>query len=454
MTFEIKEAKRLGARLLIQLSGVSGSGKTYSALHLAYGLTGGDSSKIIGIDTENRRMSLYADCLPNKEPFRVLEFFAPFSPARYVEAIKACCDAGAEVIVIDSVSHEWESEGGCEWIANNSSGRLADWKTAKREHKRFMTFMLQCPAHIIACTRAREKTDFSDTRNPVSLGIQPIQEKNFSFEATVSLLMHEQGKSQDVLKCPAELQKILGRGQGYITVNDGMALRHWVDGGGVVDQEVERARGLFLNAAEQGLEVLRKTYKEVPQSIRDTLGQSFMDSVVASAQAFDEGRAQVTDSSINDLNRQIASQQINGTAESKSEPAPVKTVTGGVGNEMFAAPVSNDGKDNETDYEQASALRRAPTAKPDTSVAAPDSTPATDPVADDSARADLPDLTLLKLRDKQQLIRTVNNLPKEKIDELTAGLIAEFGFDNQTQMSIQLTHQNHADFIHAFIKGQ
>ena len=175
MTFEIKEAKRLGARLLIQLSGVSGSGKTYSALHLAYGLTGCDSSKIIGIDTENRRMSLYADCLPNKEPFRVLEFFAPFSPARYVEAIKACCDAGAEVIVIDSVSHEWESEGGCEWIANNSSGRLADWKTAKREHKRFMTFMLQSPAHIIACTRAREKTVFSDTRNPVSLGIQPIQ---------------------------------------------------------------------------------------------------------------------------------------------------------------------------------------------------------------------------------------------------------------------------------------
>jgi hypothetical protein len=60
----------------------------------------------------------------------------------------------------------------------------------------------------------------------------------------------------------------------------------------------------------------------------------------------------------------------------------------------------------------------------------------------------------LKLRDKQQLIRTVNGLPKEKIDELTAALIAAFGFDNQTQMSIQLTHQGHADFIHAFIKGQ
>lgn len=423
MTFEIKEAKRLGARLLIQLSGVSGSGKTYSALHLAYGLTGNDSSKIIGIDTENRRMSLYADCLPNKEPFRVLEFFAPFSPARYVEAIKACCDAGAEVIVIDSVSHEWESEGGCEWIANNSSGRLADWKTAKREHKRFMTFMLQCPAHIIACTRAREKTDFSDTRNPVSLGIQPIQEKNFSFEATVSLLMHEQGKSQDVLKCPAELQKILGRGRGYITVEDGMALRHWVDGGGVVDQEVERARGLFLNAAEQGLDVLRKTYQEVPRSIRDTLGQSFMDSVVASARAFDEGRAQVTDPSINDLNRQIASQQINDA----SEPVPAPTLD----------PVGNG-------------IPEAIQDNPDHDLSISESVSTATPIAADP----LATPASLKLRDKQQLIRIVNGLPKEKIDELTAALIAEFGFDDQTQMSIQLTHQGHADFIHAFIKGQ
>jgi hypothetical protein len=306
MTFEIKVAKRLGARLLIQLSGVSGSGKTYSGLQLAYGLAGGDSSKIIGIDTENRRMSLYADCLPNGEPFRVLEFFAPFSPARYIEAINACCDAGAEVIVIDSVSHEWESEGGCEWIANNSSGRLADWKTAKREHKRFMTNMLQCSAHIIACTRAREKTDFSDTKNPRSLGIQPIQEKNFSFEATVSLMMTDQGKRQEVLKCPAELQKILGRGTGYITAADGAALRQWVDGGGIIDPEVEKARGLFLNAAEQGLDALRATYQQVAKGVRDALGQEFMDSVAASARAFDEARQAGEDPTITDLNRQIA----------------------------------------------------------------------------------------------------------------------------------------------------
>jgi len=292
MTFEIHEAKRVGARLLIQLSGVSGSGKTYSALQLAFGLAGEDASKIIGIDTENRRMSLNADCLPGKARFRVCEFYAPFSPSRYIEAIDACIQAGAEVIVIDSVTHEWESEGGCEWIAHSANSRIPDWKRAKAEHKRFMTYMLQSPAHIICCTRAREKTDFTDPKNPRSLGLQPIQEKNFSYEATVSLMMLNSGASQDVLKCPAELVKILGRGRGYLTAKDGLALRSWVDGAEPINQQVERARGILQNAAAAGVAALRKAMDSVPEPVKVLLPDSFVESVVASAEAFDRERIQ------------------------------------------------------------------------------------------------------------------------------------------------------------------
>lgn len=287
--FEIRTAQRHGARLLIQLSGVSGSGKTRTALELAFGLAGGDASKIIGIDSENRRMSLNADCLPGGARFRVLEFFAPFSPERYIAAIEAACKAGAEVIVIDSVSHEWESEGGCEWIANQT--RFPDWKRAKHEHKRFMTYMLQCPAHVIACTRAREKVDFTDPKNPRSLGIQPIQEKNFSFEATVSLLMHDQGRRQDVLKCPGELQAILGRGDGYLSAEDGAAVRAWVDGATPIDPKVEHARGMLQNVAEAGVEALRRAWEATPRTMQRKLGAKFLESVKASAAAFDAGRA-------------------------------------------------------------------------------------------------------------------------------------------------------------------
>ena len=306
--FEIKTAERQGARLLIQLSGVSGSGKTYTALQLAYGLANNDASKIVLIDTENRRGSLYANALP--QPFRVIDFYAPFSPERYIDAIDAACKAGAEVIVIDSVTHEWESEGGCEWIATNTSGRIADWKTAKREHKRFMTHMLQSPAHVIACTRAREKVDFSDPKNPRPLGIQPIQEKNFSFEATVSLMMHDQGRRQDVLKCPAELHDVLGRGADYVTSEDGVSLRRWVDGGKAINPKVEHARGMLLNAAEGGVDALRSAWEATPKAIQKALGKAFIESAKASAAGFDKlkqgAQQQAQDPALSALNAAAA----------------------------------------------------------------------------------------------------------------------------------------------------
>lgn len=307
MTFEIRTAERQGARLLIQLSGVSGSGKTYSALQLAYGLAGNDAGKVVMIDTENRRGSLYADSLPGKSKFRIIDFYAPFSPARYIQAIEAACNAGAEVIVIDSVTHEWESEGGCEWMANQT--RFPDWKRAKAEHKRFMTYMLQSPAHIIACTRAREKVDFSDPKNPRPLGIQPIQEKNFSFEATVSLMMHDQGRRQDVLKCPSELQSVLGRGQGYITAADGLALRQWVDGAVRVDPDVERYKGALLNVVEKGMAALQDAWGKTPAHIRQALGDGFKEQLKAAAKEYENVRlpaaADVPNSirSLNDADR-------------------------------------------------------------------------------------------------------------------------------------------------------
>lgn len=324
MTFQIRTAERQGARLLIQLSGVSGSGKTFSALQLAFGLAGGDASKIIGIDTENRRMSLNADCLPGGQKFRVLDFFAPFSPARYIEAIDTAVQAGAEVIVIDSVTHEWESEGGCEWIANQS--RFPDWKTAKVQHKRFVTHMLQSSAHIIACTRAREKIDFSDPKNPRPLGIQPIQEKNFSFEATVSLLMHEQGSRQDVLKCPAELQRILGRGRGYITAEDGAALKAWVDGARPVDPQLEQARGTLQNAAEGGISKLEAAWANLPNVLRKRLAGDWWESVKASALAYDQARSGATEDSeaVRALNAQIRQQ---GQSPLSVDPKPVAVQT-------------------------------------------------------------------------------------------------------------------------------
>jgi ABC-type dipeptide/oligopeptide/nickel transport system ATPase component len=284
---QIREAKREGARLVIGIAGVSGSGKTYTALQLAYGLANGNGKKVGFLDTENRRGSLYADSLP--QPFLIGDLYAPFAPQRYIDAILEFQQAGVEVLVIDSVTHEWEGVGGCEEIA--SATRFPDWKRAKAEHKRFMNVMLQSNMHIVACIRAREKVDFSDPKNPRPLGVQPIQEKNFMFEMTASVLMHDAGHRQTVLKCPSELTGILGRGAGYITADDGKALRQWVDGATAIDPDIERHRNSLQTVTESGLDALGKAWMAVPAKVRKALGQPFLDTLKASAISYDQQRS-------------------------------------------------------------------------------------------------------------------------------------------------------------------
>lgn len=283
---QIREAKREGARLVIGIAGVSGSGKTYTALQLAYGLANGNGKKVGFLDTENRRGSLYADSLP--QTFLIGDLYAPFSPQRYIDAILEFQQAGVEVLVIDSVTHEWEGVGGCEELA--SATRFPDWKRAKAEHKRFMNVMLQSNMHIVACIRAREKVDFSDPKNPRPLGVQPIQEKNFMFEMTASVLMHDMGQRQTVLKCPSELTSILGRGAGYMTADDGKALRQWVDGATAFDPTVEQYRNSLRTVTESGLESLKKAWLDAPAKVRKSLGHSFLETLKTAATSYDEQR--------------------------------------------------------------------------------------------------------------------------------------------------------------------
>jgi len=296
MCIEIREAKRAGARLVIGIAGVSGSGKTYTAIQLAYGLAGYDSSKIGVLDTENRRGSLYADILRDRDgkraPFAIGDLYAPFSPQRYIDAIHAFVKAGVEVLVIDSVTHEWEGLGGCTDIAENTTGKMANWKLAKREHNRYMNVLLSSPMHIIVCIRAREKVKITNGGAKVeALGIQPVCEKNFMFELTASMLMENAGRSQQSLKCPADLVNVLGRGGDYITAADGYALRQWVDGADVqVDPKVEAYRGRLLSQTEQGAAHIEACWGKVPAHIRSAIGEGGYTQILDAARAFDAER--------------------------------------------------------------------------------------------------------------------------------------------------------------------
>jgi RecA/RadA recombinase len=319
-TLQIRKAQREGARLVIGIAGVSGSGKTYTALQLAWGMANGDASKVGFIDTENRRGSLYSDALVSKDgtinQFLIGDLYAPFSPQRYIDAILEFQKAGVEVLIIDSVTHEWEGTGGCQEIAANTTSRMADWKRAKAEHKRFMNALLQSDMHVICCIRAREKTDFSNPKEPKALGLQPIQEQNFMFEMTASVMMYDQGTRQEVLKCPVDLAPILGRGNGYISAKDGLELRKWVDGAKKLDSGIEHARNSLQTVTEKGEQAVIDAWEALPAKTKAKLGDEFRQTLVASAKEYDRLRA--LDKPANDNQPSIVTklnQKLSGAAE-------------------------------------------------------------------------------------------------------------------------------------------
>lgn len=271
----IRQAKRGGSKAIIGIAGVSGSGKTYTALKIARGMVS-NASEIGFLDTENKRGSMYADILDG--PFMIGDLYPPFSPKRYSEAIKEFQEAGVKVLVIDSVSHEWEGEGGCDDIANAplaAGKKMANWIGAKRDHKSFMNTLLQCNMNIICCIRAREKTDFKDPSKPVSLGVQPVCEKNFMFEMTASLLMENEGKSQKFLKIPAFLQKAFGSGNGYLGIETGKNIIDWINTGEKEDPEVTKCKSELLMACELGIAGLTALWNNLTPAMQKKMKSHF-----------------------------------------------------------------------------------------------------------------------------------------------------------------------------------
>ena len=280
----IRPAVRAGSKLVLGIAGQSGSGKTLTALLIARGMV--DSAKEIGfLDTENRRGSLYADDLDGT--FMIGDLFYPFSPDRYATAIKEFQAAGVKVLIVDSISHEWES--GCMEIADAPllrGKKMADWKRAKAEHKKFMTTLLQSDMHVICCIRAAEKTDFTNPSKPVSLGVQPLCEKNFMFEMTASILMFNEGMNQQHLKIPRDLKTVFGDGNNYLGIETGKSIISWVNSG-EYDPEMESYRNKMQLASNGGCDELKTAWLLMPKSMQDKM-ISIKTPLWESAKAVDE----------------------------------------------------------------------------------------------------------------------------------------------------------------------
>lgn len=225
---QLKQSERKQVKLRLGLSGASGFGKTKSALLLAYGMTG-DWSKIAVIDTENSSASLYSD-LGN---FKVLDLSAPYSPERYIQAIDLCEKSNISVIIIDSVSHEWNGSGGCLDIHEKLGGRFQDWANVTPRHQAFIDKILQSQCHIITTTR--RKMDYSldvgsnGKTQVVKHGTKEITRDGFEYELTVNFEIINENHLAKASKDRTSL--FANKPEFVITIETGRKILEWCNSG-------------------------------------------------------------------------------------------------------------------------------------------------------------------------------------------------------------------------------
>ena len=179
---QLRQSERRQAKIKIGLQGCAGSGKTFSSLLLAKGLTNGDFTKVAIIDTENGSADLYAH-LGN---YNVLSLQTPFTPQKYVEAIEVCEKAGMEVIILDSISHCWDYL--LDYHSSLAGNSFTNWAKIKPLEKLFIDKILQSNAHVIATMRTKQDYVLNQKDGkfiPEKVGLKAVQRDGLDFEFTL-----------------------------------------------------------------------------------------------------------------------------------------------------------------------------------------------------------------------------------------------------------------------------
>ena len=268
MATTFKKATKEQAKLRLALFGVSGSGKTYSALRLASGL----GEKIALIDTENRSASKYSD----RFDFDVAECKNPT-----IENIKLIINdaKGYDVLIIDNLTHVWlELLQEVELIARTKFGgnSWSAWSQGTSKQRSLIDAILNFPGHIIATMRAETNwtTQVNDRGKvePVRIGEAPKQGKGIEYEFDM-LMQLESNHSVVVLK--DRTGKYQDKLIEIIDENLGRELSDWLSDGVIPQENVTEPTTVEPNFSDllekitscQTVEELNKLYTSLHKPV-------------------------------------------------------------------------------------------------------------------------------------------------------------------------------------------
>lgn len=264
---EFKKALKEKIWVKVLIGGSSGSGKTWSALRLATGIASkSGGAGVAAIDTENGRIKYYAD------QFNFFDLqLRDYSPEKYIEAIDAAIDAGFKVLIIDSISHEWN-------YCNELNGKMAgsntwaNWRKITPRHDAFMEKILQSPLHIIATVRGKDEytQDVKDGKTTIrKVGLGYKQRDNIEYDYTVTFNITD--KDTHIADAMKDNTHIFEGKYDLLTEKHGKALYDWANSGeGEMPQftKMEYTKGEVekniddIEDVELLKEILEETFKQ------------------------------------------------------------------------------------------------------------------------------------------------------------------------------------------------
>ena len=201
----------LKAALKMGLFGPAGSGKTFTALLLAEGLARG--KRIAFVDTE-QGTAFYSQEVPARQPHpHAFDFDVLHSRSitEVLNGLRSLDPAQYGVVVIDSISHLWDS------CKNAYAGRMTRqgtipfqaWGQIKRPYRDLMHLLLSAPYHVLIC--GRQAVDYGEdeqTGELQSMGLRMRAEGETGYEPDVLIRLEQRRPKREPRAVPiAHIEK-------------------------------------------------------------------------------------------------------------------------------------------------------------------------------------------------------------------------------------------------------
>lgn len=223
MTFT--KATTAGRKLRLALFGESGTGKSYSALQIAFGMGG----KVAVIDSEGAICD-YADL----GDFVYARIAPPYTVNAYLDRLHAAEAGGFDILIIDSLTHAWSGSGGLLEKQEQSAAKMrkrndfAAWGTVTPEYNRLIEAILQSRCHIIATMRGKDKYQKQDDGDGheryTRTGTAPSQRRGIEYEFTAVLELNH----DHIAHSTKDRTRLFAGRPHPISRDTGVMLRDWL----------------------------------------------------------------------------------------------------------------------------------------------------------------------------------------------------------------------------------